>query len=93
MTEKFSVELGLTAYRDEQLGSQGTSGERTYFAGMLDLDWALSQRWSLGLEYFHNQQDFSGIAAPATALKSRDELFLNFRFRGLDPTMPLRSRR
>ena len=62
MTERFTVELGLAAYLDGQIGSQGSPGERTYFSGKLDLDWALSRRWSVGFEYFNNQQDFSGVS-------------------------------
>lgn len=86
LTQRMTLSLGIVANREEQLADTGLDSERDYYSGWIDLDWALGSRWSAGLEYNANQQDFSGLDAPSDFIDSRQEIFLSIRYRGLDRT-------
>ncbi len=83
LTQLLTVSFGVIGYRDEQLNSSVSGNDRDYIGTTLDLDWALGRRWSLGFEYYRNEQDFSDPDSNPNEIRSRDELFLNLRYRGL----------
>lgn len=83
-SQKFSMQLGLKANRDEPLSDAGVNQSRDYFSGKLDLDYKFGRRWSVGMELYFNEQDFDGFVPSAGAVESRNEIFLNVRYRGLD---------
>lgn len=81
---RFSGEFGISGLEEERLGGTSSDVSRRYFSGKLDLEWALSAVWFLGFEYFHNRQDFDDVVGTLTAVESRNEAFLNIRYRGRD---------
>ena len=83
MSPRLSGEIGLSGVEDKSLQSGIQSSTRRFFSGKLELDWAMGERWFIGFQYFRNQQDFSGSFDPIGAIDSRDEVFLNVRYRGL----------
>ena len=86
ISQRLTFLLGIAAYREDDLADTGGSNSRDYITGNIDIDWSLGPKWSLGLEYFHNEQRFDGVILSPDAIKSRDEFFLNIRFLGLDRT-------
>ncbi|MDH4049071.1 MAG: hypothetical protein OEW68_15185 [Gammaproteobacteria bacterium] len=84
-SERLTGAIALVAYQAKALGVNSTQADRDFFSGRMEMYWAMTSKWYLGVEFYHSQQDFSDLVSGADT-KVRSEVFFNIRYKSQSRT-------